>query len=124
MITVRYTENFTANLQAIAAFWDGREYPAGFDALLAELTSPVIPNLMHHPRMGRDFFVRPPQSVDSLARLQNLDTTRKALGTLREAAEVREYVMTDYLLLYLLSGTTIHLLGIKHHKQLAFDFAH
>ena len=124
MIAVRTTENFTANLQEIAAFWDGREYPAGFDALLAELSDPVNPNLMRHPRMGRHFRLRHPQSVDSLARVQKMDAMLKTMGTLREAAEVREYVMTDYLLLYLLADTTIHLLAIKHQKQLAFDFTH
>ena len=124
MITVRSTENFTANLQEIAAFWDDREYPAGFDTLLAELAKPVIPNLMRHPRMGRDFFARQPQSVDSLARVQKMEAMLQTLGTRSASAEVREYVMTDYLLLYLLSDTTIHLLAIKHHKQLAFDFTH
>jgi plasmid stabilization system protein ParE len=124
LIAVRYTENFTANLQEIAGFWDEREYPAGFDALLAELLNPVIPNLMHHPRMGRHFSNRQPQSVDGLARVQKMEALLKTLGTRSDAPEVREYVMTDYLLLYLLSGTTIHLLAIKHHKQLAFDFAH
>lgn len=122
MIAIRYTENFTANLREIAAFWDEREYPAGFDALLAELRSPVIPNLTHHPRMGRHFRNRQPQSVDSLARVRKMNEMLETMGARGEVAEVREYVMTDYLLLYLLSGTTIHLLAIKHQKQLAFDF--
>lgn len=124
MIAVQATENFTANLRDISVFWDVREYPAGFDALLAELRQPVIPNLTRHPRMGRHFRNRQPQSVDGLARIQQMDAMLKALGTPGETAEVREYVMTDYLLLYLLSGTTLHLLAIKHQKQLAFDFAH
>jgi hypothetical protein len=53
-----------------------------------------------------------------------MDAMLKTMETLREAAEVREYVMTDYLLLYLLADTAIHLLAIKHQKQLAFDFTH
>jgi hypothetical protein len=37
--------------------------------------------------------------------------------------EIREYVMTDYLLLYALAGEVIYLLAIKHQKQLAFAFS-
>ncbi len=124
MIAVRTTANFTANLREIEAFWDSNQYPAGFDALLAELSNPVIPNLTQHPRMGRNFLTRQPQSVDSLVRTRKMLALLKTLGSSSESAEVREYVMTDYLLLYLLSGATIHLLAIKHHKQLAFDFTH
>jgi hypothetical protein len=39
-----------------------------------------------------------------------MDVTLKTLGSPSEAADVREYVMT------------IHLLAIKHQKQLVFDF--
>lgn len=117
------TENFTANLREILVFWDEREYPAGFDALLAELGNPVLPNLKRRRCMGRQLRNRQPKSVDSLARIEKLDVMLKTLGTRSEAAEVREYVLTDYLLRYLFSGNTIHLLAIKHHQQLAFDFA-
>lgn len=36
-------------------------------------------------------------------------------------AEVREYVMDSYLILYLVVPETLYLLSIRHHKQLAFD---
>lgn len=124
MIVLRTTENFTANLQEIAGFWDTRECPAGFDALLTELRDPVFPNLRRNPRMGRNFLARQPQSVDSLARMRTMDAMLKSLAIQSDVAEVREYVMTDYLLLYLLVDITIHLLAIKHQKQLAFDFVH
>ncbi len=35
--------------------------------------------------------------------------------------QLREYVMTDYLLLYVLGTDAIDLLAVKHHKQLSFD---
>lgn len=35
---------------------------------------------------------------------------------------LREYVMTDYLVLYLQVEATVYLLSIKHHRQLSFDF--
>lgn len=36
--------------------------------------------------------------------------------------ELREYLMPDYLLLYLRQDMAIYLLAIKHHRQLSFDF--
>jgi hypothetical protein len=108
LIAVLATQNITADLQEIAAFWHDRDYPAGSDAMLAELNLPAIPNLICHPRMGRNFFARQPQSIDDQIRVQKLAALLKTM-----AAELREYVITDYLLLYLLSGTTIHLLAIK-----------
>jgi hypothetical protein len=36
-------------------------------------------------------------------------------------ADVREYVVGDYLVLYALSGAAAYLLAIRHHRQLSFD---
>jgi hypothetical protein len=35
---------------------------------------------------------------------------------------LREYVMDHYLVLYVQIDGNIHLLSIKHHRQLSFDF--
>jgi len=35
--------------------------------------------------------------------------------------DLREFVVDDYLLLYLLRGDRIIFLAIKHHRQLSFD---
>lgn len=43
------------------------------------------------------------------------------LGTDIQRFEIREYVITDYLLLHALVGDVIYLLAINHHKQLSFD---
>ena len=45
------------------------------------------------------------------------------LNAIAEASELREYVMTHYLLLYAQIKGTTHLLSIRHHRQLSFDLA-
>jgi len=114
---IRSTANFSANLDSIEAFWDACEFPEGHGKLLAELASSTLAHLQNHPRMGRDFLRRQSESIDAQARLQKLRTQ----GATTLNAEIREYVMSDYLLLYALADDVIHLLAIKHHKQLSFD---
>jgi hypothetical protein len=121
LIEIRFTENLTGNLRNVEAFWDENQYPQGFDGLIDELTDSVVPIIKRHPRMGRNFLQRQPRSVDAVARIQKLDALLRTLATDAARAEVREYVMTDYLLLYALVGEVIYLLAIKHHKQLSFD---
>lgn len=121
MIVIRETINYGANLQGIESYWDSCQYPAGNLKLLNELDDPVMANLERHPRMGRNFLQRQNESIEALTRLEKLDAPLVTLGTNTERAEIREYVMTDYLLLYALVGEVIHLLAIKHHKQLSFD---
>lgn len=117
---IRYTDNLIANLHNIEAFWDESEFPPGFDRLVDELSEPVIANLRRHPRMGRNFLQRQTKSIETQTRLQKLQALLATLGTDTERAEIREYVMTDYLLLYALAGDVMYLLAIKHHKQLSF----
>ncbi len=121
MIQIRATANFEANLDSIEAYWDACQFPAGYDRLLTELANTALVHLQNHPRMGRNFMSRQPQSVEALARAQKLDALLSSVGTNTETTEIREYVMTDYLLLYALAGNVIHLLAVKHHKQLSFD---
>ena len=121
MTQIRSTANFSANLDSIEAFWDECEFPEGHGKLLAELASTTLVHLQNHPRMGRDFLQRQPESIDAQARLQKLDTLLRTQGASTPNAEIREYVMSDYLLLYALADDVIHLLAIKHHKQLSFD---
>ena len=63
---------------------------------------------------------RQTQSIGTQDRLDKLKALLATLGTDTEHAEIREYVMTDYLLLYALVGDVIYLLAIKHHKQQSF----
>ena len=122
-VSVRFTANFEANLTAIQTFWNEQQAPQAFAQLLDELGDTVIGNLEHHPDIGRLFFARAPQSIEVRSRVVAL---QKRLGS----REIREYLVGDYLVLYSIDRhdkpsamTTIHLLAIRHHRQLSFDFA-
>ena len=125
LVEVWYTANFEANLQSIEAFWTENEFPQGYDRLLDELLDTVVTNLERHPRMGRSFISRQPESIEAQKLHEKLQTKMSAHD---QPADMREYVMTDYLVLYAILEATadrpsaIYLLSIKHHKQLSFDF--
>ena len=119
-LVIKLTANFERNLADIERFLTGAEAPRAYDVLLDELLDTVIPNLERFPGMGRPFLSRVAGSVE----------TTNALAALREklSAQVadhdllREYIMDNYLVLYAQIGGNIHLLSIKHHRQLSFDF--
>lgn len=121
MIQIRKTANYSANLDRIEDYWYSCQFPLGYDRLLVELADTVVLNLQNHPHIGRNFLQRQSESIETQTRLQKLDALLITLGTGAERAEIREYVMTDYLLLYALVGDVVYLLAIKHHKQLSFD---
>ncbi|MBA5688019.1 type II toxin-antitoxin system RelE/ParE family toxin [Rugamonas apoptosis] len=116
---VKLTANFERNLEEVESFLSNADAPHAFDALLDELTATVIPTLEHFPDVGRLFFERPTRSVEVGKSLEGLKRKLKAIG---RNGEVREYVMSHYLLLYARFGDTIYLLSIRHHRQLSFDF--
>lgn len=125
LVEVRYTANFEANLQGIEAFWTENDFVQGYDRLLDELLDTVVTNLEQHPRMGRSFMSRQPESIEA----QKLHEKLQAMMAAHEQpADMREYVMTNYLALYAIleaaadKPSAIHLLSIKHQKQLSFDF--
>lgn len=109
---VRITDNFSANLQSIEDYWAGTDFPQSFDRLLDELDQSVIPNLERYPEMGRPFSRHPCESVEA-----RVCTERQTVSL----SSIREYLLEDYLLLYL-SADAVYLLAIKHHKQLSYDF--
>ncbi len=118
---VKFTGNFERNLADIEGFLIEAKAPGAFDALLDELLDTVIPNLERFPGMGRTFFSRIPHSVETT---HGVEALREKLSTLTsDLAGLREYVMDDYLVLYAQIGEDVHLLAIKHHRQLSFDFA-
>ena len=125
LVEVRYTANFEARLQGIEAFWTENDFPQGYDRLLDELLDTVVPNLERHPRMGRSFMSRQPESIEAQKLHEKLQAKIAAHD---QPADMREYVMTDHLVLYaILEATaakplTLYLVSIKHHKQLSFDF--
>lgn len=116
---VKLTANFERNLEEAEAFLLEADAAQAFDALLDELTGTVIPNLERFPGMGRLFFERPTRSVEAR---NGMDGLRARLKAIAKDGEIREYVMSHYLLLYARFDATIYLLSIRHHRQLSFDF--
>ena len=116
--SVRVTAHFEANLGAIREHWSARNAPEAL-ARLVEDIGRAIEALERHPRVGRDFLARSPLSLEARDRAASL---REALG----GREVREYLAGDDLMLYAFDPTArspvVHLLAIRHHQQLSFDF--
>ncbi|RZS54729.1 type II toxin-antitoxin system RelE/ParE family toxin [Sphaerotilus mobilis] len=114
---VELTASFLERLDDIEAFLTEADAAFAFDDLLAELRATVVPNLARFPRIGRRYLKNPPQSAEALAQLATLPA-----GV---ASALREYLHGDYLILYTVTeaGSTVHLLSIRHHRQLSFDFA-
>ena len=116
---VKFTANFERNLEVIDTFLLQAEAPHVFDALLDELSDTVTPNLERFPGLGRLFLER---SVGSVEATNGSARLTQQLNALAKDAELREYVMTHYLLLYARIKGVVYLLSIRHHKQLSFDF--
>ena len=114
---VELTASFIERLESIETFLAEADAAFAYDALLDELRATVIPNLRHFPRIGRAYLAAPPQSAEALAQLAALPAGAPAA--------LREYLHGDYLILYTVSEAagTVHLLSIRHHRQLTFDFA-
>ncbi|MFI3186519.1 MAG: type II toxin-antitoxin system RelE/ParE family toxin [Methylococcaceae bacterium] len=113
--TVQVTANFERNLESIEAFLVEADAALAYDALLDELLFTVIPNLERFPDMGRSFMNRLVRSIEVVNAV-------RALQAKLQNRELREYLLSDYLVLYARYDETIYLLSIKHHHQLSFDF--
>lgn len=113
-VRVELTASVIEQLESIEAFLTDADAPQAYDKLLDGLRRSVIPNLRRFPRIGRRYLDRPPQSAEALAQLRALPSGA--------AGALREYLHDDYLILYTLTGSTVHLLSIRHHRQLSFAF--
>ncbi|MBP8100376.1 MAG: type II toxin-antitoxin system RelE/ParE family toxin [Burkholderiaceae bacterium] len=116
---VKLTRNFERNLDDIERFLEESEAASAFDLLLDELTDTVIPNLGCFPKIGRPFLDRPALSLEATNRIDRL---RTQLDDLDSSSDIREYVLSHYLVLYAVTDTTVYLLSIRHHRQISFDF--
>ena len=114
-IQVELTASFIERLESIETFLAEADAPRAYDKLLDELRRTVIPNLSRFPRLGRRYLDQPPQSAEAMMQLAALPAGA--------ADALREYLHGDYLVLYTLTGSTVHLLSIRHHRQLSFAFA-
>lgn len=115
---VKLTANFERSLGSIEQFLIEAEAAYAFDALLDELAETILPNLERFPDIGRLFLSRDAHSVEGITALNAL---RNKLNAIAQGADLREYLFSDYLLLYANCGDTVYLLSIKHHRQLSFD---
>jgi plasmid stabilization system protein ParE len=114
---VELTASFLERLAAIEAFLTEADAASAYDRLLDELRTTVVPNLRRFPRIGRRYLEQPPQSAEALSQLAALPA-----GT---ADRLREYLHGDYLILYTVAtpGHLVHLLSIRHHRELSFQFS-
>ena len=119
-IVVKLTANFERDLADIERFLTEADAPQAFDGLLDELLDTVVPNLERFAGMGRPFLNRAVGSVEATNALSALRTKLKSV--LAEPDGPREYIMDNYLVLYVQVIDSIFLLSIKHHRQLSFDF--
>lgn len=110
-----FTENFSANLTAIETFL-GLEGASAFTRLLDRLFDDIIPTLCRFPESGRALLSHPVRSAEART------LVRKLQARLRDAKALREFIVEDYLVLYLIRRERVLFLCIKHHRQLSFDF--
>jgi plasmid stabilization system protein ParE len=109
-----FSPNFIRNLDAIQSFLKP-EGGRAFDDLLDRLFDEIVPMLRRHPQSGRPFLSHPIHSREGQLLL------RKLKARMKKGDDPREFVAEEYLILYLLRGTRIVFLSIKHHRQLSFD---
>ena len=109
-----FTENFAANLDAVRVFLEP-EGRSAFRRLLDRLFDEVVPNLSRFPQSGRFFLGSGIRSVEA----QTL--ARRLKAGLRKRDDLREFIVDDYLILYLVRGNRLYFLAIKHHRQLSFN---
>lgn len=115
---VKLTANFERNLDSIDRFLREAEATHAYDALLDELITTTIPNLESFPDIGRPFFSRESRSLEVA---NGIEVVHKRLETAVIGGQLREYIFSDYLVLYAVAEETVFLLSIRHHRQLSFD---
>ena len=116
VVRVELTASFLDRMAAIESFLTEADAASAYDRLLDELRTSVIPNLRRFTRIGRRYLDQPPQSAEALAQLSALPVGAPD--------RLREYLHGDYLILYTVAtpGHLVHLLSIRHHRELSFQF--
>lgn len=112
-----FTENFSTNLTAIETFLEPQGH-ATFRRLLDRLFTEIIPTLCRFPQSGRSFLNRAIKSAKVGA------LTKDLRRLLKKNDDLRECILGDFLVLYLVQHNRIVFLAIKHHRQLSFDLKH
>lgn len=110
----RFTENFSVNLTAIETFL-GHHGRSAYRRFLDHLFEETIPSLCRFPQSWRSLLAHPIKSAKAQA------LTKKLRTLLGKTGDLREFVMDDYLMLYLVRRGQVIFLAVKHHRQLSFD---
>ena len=110
-----FTEHFSANLSAIETFL-GPAGAAAYRRLLRRLFDDIIPTLCRFPCSCREFLAHPVRSAEAKVLIKKLKEH------LDQTTALREFIIDDYLVLYVLYQDRVVFLSIKHHRQLSFDF--
>jgi hypothetical protein len=109
-----FTQNFSDNLLAIQTFL-GAEGLKPFQRFLDRLFDDIVPQLYRFPKSGRSFLAHTIHSSEATS------LTKKLYTRLNHNDDLREYIIDEYLVLYLLRNKQIVFLSVKHHHQLSFD---
>jgi hypothetical protein len=109
-----FTENFATNLDGIRIFLEA-EGKSFFQRLISRLFDDIVPTLCRFPQSGRPFLAHTVRSLESQVLLDRL---KSLLG---KNDELREFIVGDYIILYLIRRNRLLFLAIKHHYQLSFD---
>ena len=88
---------------------------AYFAKFFEQLVADVVPHACSFPLSGRSFLER------SIQTTQSQTLASKLKQKLDEVEDIRELIVDDYLVLYLVRGADIVFLSIKHHRQLSYD---
>jgi hypothetical protein len=109
-----FTENFSSNLVVIESFLgpDGASY---FSTFFDRFVDEIVPLACRFPLSGRSF---PERSFHS-SRGQGL--VKRLKGRLQDGDDIRELIVDEFLVLYLVRGDRVVFLSIKHHRQLSYD---
>ena len=110
-----FTENFAANLDSVRLFLEPEGRPA-FRRLVSRLFDDIVPMLCRFPQSGRPFLAHAVRSIEAQALVERLK------AVLRKGDDLREFIVDDYIILYLVRRNRVYFLAIKHHRQLSFDF--
>lgn len=109
-----FTENFTANLHEIQSFLSV-EGQSAFQRLLKGVFDDLCPQVSRFPLSGRSFIAHHAGSAEAEQLIERVQER------LRAGDDLREFVVDDYVVLYLVRRTRIYFVAIKHHRQLSFD---
>jgi plasmid stabilization system protein ParE len=109
-----FTQNFSANLLAIQTFF-GADGHQSFQGFLDRLFDEIVPRLCRFPKSGRSFLIH------SIHSSEGKSLVKKLRRRLHVHDDLRECIVDEYLILYLLREKQIVFLSIKHHRELSFD---